>query len=119
MVNLTERKFPSPSPPRSGGEGRGEVVLRVQGAKLWNWFQQFPFGNSLKSNSWFYASRPKINQPDRDQHWNHERQSEFHYISNKRRGVDFLMIRDGFHHEIRAVADVRVGAKEHRPRTDR
>jgi hypothetical protein len=33
----SEREFPSPSPPRSGGEGRGEVVLRVPGAKLWNW----------------------------------------------------------------------------------
>jgi hypothetical protein len=29
-----QRVDPSPSPPRSGGEGRGEVVLGEQGAKL-------------------------------------------------------------------------------------
>src|SRR4051812_49073930 len=34
MQMNADNRFPSPSPPRSGGEGRGEVVLRAQGAKL-------------------------------------------------------------------------------------
>ena len=33
IVSSHERTNSPPSPPRSGGEGRGEVVLRVPGAK--------------------------------------------------------------------------------------
>src|SRR5882757_1071872 len=58
------------------------------------------------------------NQPNGNQHWQHERQGEFRNITNKGWGMDFLMIRDGFDHEVRPIADIGVRAEKNRAGTD-
>ena len=48
--NQTTSETSTPSPPRSGGEGRGEVVLGEQGAKPWFFTLKFHPKNLPKSN---------------------------------------------------------------------
>ena len=49
-ITRKSQSFPSPSPPRSGGEGRGEVVLRGPGTKASTKRNHFAFQN-LHSHS--------------------------------------------------------------------
>ena len=57
---------------------------------------------------------PKKQPPDEQQHRQHERQSVFEDVSQEGRCPDFLMIGDGFNHEVGAVADVRICAEKDR-----
>src|SRR3954463_12224038 len=52
-------------------------------------------------------------KPNDQQHGKHEWQREFPDVADKGGRVDFLVVGDGFHHEIRAVANVSVCAKKH------
>src|SRR5882724_5298640 len=62
---------------------------------------------------------PKENPPDDEQHRHHEWQGEFPDVTQKSRGVNVLLVRDRFDHEIRAVSNVSVGAKKNRPGANR
>src|SRR5881394_3472814 len=64
-------------------------------------------------------SSAKENPPDDHQHRQHGQQSVFENEPQKCGSADVLLIGDGLDHEVRAVADVSVGAKKNRPNADR
>ena len=57
---------------------------------------------------------PEEQQPYHNEHRQHEGQRVFYDVAEKGGCVDFLVVGDGFDHEVRAVADVGV-----RPEKDR
>src|SRR5438093_9458271 len=65
------------------------------------------------------GSSAKENPPDDHQHRQHGKHGVFENKPQKGWCVDVLLIGDGLDHEIRAVADVGVGAKKNRAHTDR
>ena len=65
------------------------------------------------------SSVPKEGPPDDQEHGQHEGERIFPDVSNKTRGVDVLLIGDGFDHEVGSVADVGVCAEKDRARADR
>src|ERR1051325_5635156 len=57
-------------------------------------------------------------QPNQQQHWQHNREREFENVAEERGRVSFLMISDSLDHEVWAVANVGIGAKENRANAD-
>src|SRR6185437_4199277 len=53
------------------------------------------------------------NEPNHDQHRQHERYREPPNVLQKRWHFDLFLLSNGFDHEIRTVAQVRVRAKKH------
>jgi len=58
---ISQRAISPPSPPRSGGEGRGEVVLRVQGREASASYSEIGFGIHLER-----ISPSRLTAPARD-----------------------------------------------------
>jgi hypothetical protein len=57
-------------------------------------------------------------QPDQYQHRRHAGERVLENQAHKAGGVDFLVVGDGFNHEIGAIADVSIGAEKDRPDAD-
>src|SRR5258708_22389048 len=57
-------------------------------------------------------SMPKEKPPNHEEHGQHHGQREFENVCQERGGMDFLVLSDGFDHEIGPVADVGVRAEE-------
>ena len=57
-------------------------------------------------------------EPDNQHHRNHVGNGEFEHVTQKGGRVHFLLIRNGFDHEVGAISDVGVRSKENRRHTD-
>src|SRR5438046_1145563 len=69
----------------------------------------------MQSNSVACLTRCNLTeeqQPNEDKQWRQERECVFENKAEKGRRTDFLMVGDGFDHEIRTVAEVGVCAEE-------
>ena len=62
---------------------------------------------------------PEKDEPHNENGRDHVGNGEFEYISQETRRMHFLLIRDGFDHEVGAVADVGVRSEKDRRHTDR
>ena len=58
------------------------------------------------------------NPPHYQQHRHHERKRKFPDVTKERRRVDLLLVRDRFDHEVRAIPNIGVRAKENGADTD-
>ena len=61
---------------------------------------------------------PEKEQPNQNEQRRHAGQSVFQRKPNETRRRHFLLVGDGFDHEIRRVADVCVGAEKHGANAD-
>jgi len=51
-------------------------------------------------------------EPDNQHHRNHVGDGEFEHVTQKAGCIHFLLIRNGFDHEVGAISDVGVGSKK-------
>src|SRR5438105_915601 len=104
---------PMPSPKMAAAERKGDLTREIR------LLTSAATGVETLQLTARSSSAPEEGPPHDQEHGQHEGERIFPDVSNKTRGVDVLLIGDGFDHEVRSVADVGVRAEKDRTGADR